>query len=141
MTTRQEVCDALKAQLQTITVTNGYSTDLGTNVIAWSDVLIEPKTDTLIFGDTSEKYSEENQRLKRELTIEIQATVFTADYATVSRQVLEEMISALYKKRSLGLKRCFIEVTESSTDVDDGGRDIVFIYLKTEITYYKDILI
>lgn len=140
MATRQEICDALKAQLETITTVNGYNTDIGQNVMEWSQVLVEPTADCVIFGDTDEKYTDENARLQCELTVEIQATLFTADYGTKARQALQDMIKAIYKRKSLGLKRVSIDVLENSIATDDGGRDLVFIYLKTEIKYYNDIL-
>lgn len=140
MATRQEVIDALKAQLETITLVNGYSTNIGQDVKEWSQVLVEPKSDALIFGDAEESFTEENARLKCKLNVEIQATVFTDDYGTVARKVLRDIIAALYKRKSLGLQRVSLTVTENSFDADDGGRDLVFVYLKTEITYYDDIL-
>jgi hypothetical protein len=140
MATRQEICDALKSQLETIQVANGYSSNAGLQVLDWSGVLIEPKTNCIIFGDTDEKYVEQNGRIRCELTVEIETTLFTENYGVAGRLALTDMIRAIYKRKSLGLPKVMATVLDNSIDIDKDGRDVVFVYLKTEITYYDDIL-
>lgn len=139
MATRQEICDALKAQLSTIRVVNGYSTDVGQQVMEWSGVLVEPKTDCIIFGDSDESFDEENHRINCRLTVEIQATLFTVDHAVQARKALADMLKAIYKSPSLGLRGVKTTVIENSIDTDDSGRDLVFVYVKAQVSYYLDI--
>ena len=43
---RQQVINALDTRLKTITIANGYLTDLGTNVAAWSTTPFDPQNET-----------------------------------------------------------------------------------------------
>lgn len=56
-TIRQQIIDAVDTQLRTIQVTNGYRTDVGTNVQEWDLTQLDPENET----DGRLEYRDEEQ--------------------------------------------------------------------------------
>lgn len=96
--TRLPILQALQTQLQSITVTNGYNTDLGNNVEYFAVYEFDYDGPAgLTFRDIETEYQRVNTRYVNRLLVELQAIAFSTKDGKLeaSCQILEDLIHAV----------------------------------------------
>ena len=96
-TIRQQIMDALKTRLKTITTTNGYQTDLGKNVFEWrSSALNSGELPAAIYRDTACETEEQISAHQHNLSIEVEVIAASgAGTAVEVRQLIADVAKAV----------------------------------------------
>jgi hypothetical protein len=101
MTHRAEILQAIQTQLATLTITNGYSTDVGLNVRYWQDLPVEYDGSPIItFFDTKDDPNEVGSLHEHRLEIRIDAIAYIkADAIVESCNLLADIVALIGKNR------------------------------------------
>ncbi len=98
MTVRQQIITAVIARLQTITVANGYSADLGSDVFEWPGLPISPnKLPGAIVTDPGGQIEDAgvSGRLDHTLPIEVDLLTRGATAVTAIRALIGDVLAAV----------------------------------------------
>ena len=134
---RLALLQALQTQLTTITIANGYTSDIGANVTYWDayeDNYNGPPSVT--FQDLETQYQRINERYVNKLNVEIQAIAYTkqADKLTLSVGLLEDIKTAIAVK-PWGENIIAVRPLLDSKQIQAKGKQIVCVSLTVEIEY------
>jgi hypothetical protein len=100
---RQQIIDQIKTLLATILISNGFKTNVGSNVFEWKSIDFQ---DTEIPGvdvrDPNEEVETRGGRHYYTLTIEIEAKVSASSTTNQAREVLADIETLLGSNQNLG---------------------------------------
>jgi hypothetical protein len=100
---RQRIVDQIKALLMTVTVTNGFKTDIGSSVFEWKSTDFQitdmPGVDV---RDPEEQVATRGTNHIYTLTIEIEAKVSASSSTNQSREVLADIQTLMGSNQNLG---------------------------------------
>ena len=102
---RQDIITGLKAQLATISVANGYNTNMGSNVVEWR---LSPISDAQLpmveIRDSESNVSEDMNNVLSNKTLDIAITVYNtvSTAGTTARLYIEDVLKAISTDLSLG---------------------------------------
>ena len=100
---RQQIIDQIKTLLATVTIANGFKTNVGSNVFEWKSIDFQ---DTEIPGidvrDPSEEVETRGGRHFYTLTIEIEAKVSASATTNEAREVLADIQTLMGGNQNLG---------------------------------------
>jgi hypothetical protein len=102
VTHRAEILQAIQAQLATLTIANGYSTDVGLNVRYWQDLPIEYDGPSVItfFDSKDDPAAEVGSLHEHRLEIRIDAIAYIkADAIVESCNLLADIVALIGKNR------------------------------------------
>ena len=99
-TLRQQIVDAIKTQLEGILISNGFATDVGTNVMEWLASPLDPEFElpALILRDLDEPVEEHTRhasRHERSLHIQVQIVATGDTPASAYRLMLADVEHAI----------------------------------------------
>jgi hypothetical protein len=134
---RQQIMTALITRLQTITVANGYETDIGANVNEWHVTNFEeaelPAVDV---RDTTESVEVRGGNHDYTLSIQIETKVSGTTAAAKMRDVIGDVIKAIGTDPSLGsLAQNVRPVQNEIAEIDQKDKRIASILQVFELRY------
>ncbi|MCP3177305.1 hypothetical protein MJO47_09360 [Desulfuromonas sp. KJ2020] len=137
MTKRQQIVDALDARLKSITMANGYSTDIGKKVSAWrSAPLAESEPFVLIYRDTEcPKEAPEAGRHRHSLQIEMTILVRSSTSPGTVRAMIGDVVKAIGTDPRLGGLALWAALVADSLAVERETRTLAGADLSWQITY------
>ena len=119
---RQDIVDAFKTLLQTISVANGYETELGSNILEWEDNLPDENLPAASIADTDDDISTGEPSVTQEghnLTMEVTGKALEVGRPPlVARQAQGDVIKALGTDVSLGGLVTYMFLTSQAIEKD-----------------------
>lgn len=137
---RRQILTDLLTQLQTITPSNGYHTNIGDNAKYWEvypDDYNGPPTIT--YFDRQETSEKNNQFYNQILTIELQAIAYTTAATKLdnTEDLLEDLHKALIQSRWTNAA-IIVRPVENEKEIEGKGRQAIAINYLLEIEYRLD---
>ena len=134
---RQRIVDQIKALLATITVANGFKTDVGLNIFEWKGIDFQ---DTELPGvdvrDPSEEVETIGGRHFYTLTIEIEAKVSASATTNEAREVLADIQTLMGSNQNLGgLAHLVRPVQNELLDFEKLNNKFGSILIRFEVEY------
>ena len=129
------ILKAIEAKLKTITLNNGYLTNIGQNTVKyWHDLDFEYDKEALEYRDIVEETEQPNQQTENTLTVKISYFSPTENPLTLGCQVLSDLKKACYKetweKNALNTK-----ISSSNKLVETKGKTILKVCLIIQVKY------
>lgn len=131
-TKRQQIMTAVGTRLGTITLANGYVTNLGTNVSYWHDLPLEYAQEALVYRDESQDYSQANRVQDCLLHVELEAVVLGA---TRAGDALSDLIRAIGVDATWGGLAVSTQLVRDEIAVETDGREVAQVLLQFDIAY------
>lgn len=136
---RAAILTAIQSQLTTITIANGYNTDLGARVFYWHDLPFEyGEQGALSIRDTETLIAEVNQRFHHEITIELEAVAFTDDPLMTGCNMLSDLIRCIGIDPTWGRQATQTQPTRTETIVETQGKTAIRVLLAMTVSYRSD---
>lgn len=134
---RQQIIDKIKALLATITVANGFNTDVGSNVFEWKSISFQ---DTEIPGinirDPNEEVETRGGNHFYTLTIEIEAKVSASATTNEAREVLADIQTLMGRNQNLdNLAHHVKPVQNELLDFEKVNKKFGTVLLRFEVEY------
>jgi hypothetical protein len=103
-TVRQDIIDAVDARLKAILVSNGYETDVGSNVFDWhAEPLEEDDLPALIYRDTSVETTVDTiASFSHRMILSIMAAVTSSTPMTTIRKIIADIDKAIGVDHTFG---------------------------------------
>ena len=99
----QDIVDAFKTLLQTITVVNGYETNLGNNVYEWRPTALEEnELPGLVFRDKPGKTDIAIGKHQHNLDVEIEIKVSGSTVSATMRKCIADVIKCIGTQNTIG---------------------------------------
>ena len=139
---RLTLLQALQTQLQTITIANGYTSNIGQVVTYWDAYEVDYNGPAAVtFRDLETQYQRINQNYVNKLSVEIEAITFTkqADKLTLSVGLLEDIKTAI-AVRPWGENIIAVRPLLDSKEIQAKGKQAVCVTLTVEIEYRESSL-
>ena len=136
-TIRQQIVDALDARLQTITIANGYSADLG--VYEWLVTPLEEEDlPAVIFRDTVDDIDtdEIGQRRKHDLAVTLDIAASSTASADAVRELMRDVLTAIGTDKTFGGLAYNTEPLSASLEVSEADQRLSGGQIELEIKYY-----
>lgn len=134
-TTRTTLMAALKARLQTITVANGYQTDLGLDVAYWRDPTVEHGRACVGFRDVRAEHTRQNAMHLHTVRVQIVAFVFGDDLGAAMDAAADDIIRAIGTDPTLGVGLAVAEIVESEWDIRGDAGEAGTVNIGIDIKY------
>jgi len=131
---RFQILEDLQARLKSITLANGYLTNIGNNVVYWQDTDFEYGESALVFRDTVEDISQNNYLYEKTLVVEICAIQQNAEDALllVSSKILRDLEKAI---DTFEIDWGKARITNTEKFVETKGKKTLKIKVKLKIEY------
>ena len=129
---RQEILSAIAQRLQTITITNGYNSDIGQKVLYWQDLPSEYEADCVIYRDTRHEFAKKNLDFNHQLTCDLQAVLFSSEDASAA---LQDLITVVGNDDTWGKLATFSRLYMADIQLVTAGRRAIAVTLPVEIHY------
>jgi hypothetical protein len=134
---RQQIIDQIKTLLATVTVLNGFKTDVGSNVFEWKGTNFQdidiPGIDV---RDPSEEVETKGGRHFYTLTIEIEAKVSASASTNEAREVLADIQTLMRDNQNLGgLAHLVRPVQNEILDFEQANNKFGSVSIRLEIVY------
>ena len=138
---RATILEDLLTQLQTITVDNGYNTNIGDKASYWEvypDDYNGPPTVT--FFDRDEDYEKVNQFYHQVIHVEIQAIAYTtaATKLVDSCDLLADLTKALVNTR-WSSDLLYVRPVSNSKEIEGKGKQAIAVTLNLDIEYRESV--
>lgn len=142
---RQQIVDAVKARFETISIANGYETDIGATVALWRDTINVRPADTdlplLNILDRSCQSSNSSFAIRKQehrLTIEVELWTASSTVDTTIRKMLADLAKAIGVDRKWGGIADNTEPLGDDIGVEQQGRKIAGALYKFVIVYHTN---
>jgi hypothetical protein len=137
MTHRAEILQAIQTQLATLTITNGYSTDVGLNVRYWQDLPVEYDGPPVItFFDEKDFPNEIGSQHEHRLEVRIDAIAFfKTDSINESCNLLADIVTLIGKNRKWTPACVTTHLGENLKEIQVQGKPAVRITQEFDIVY------
>lgn len=134
---RQQIIDQIKTLLATVTIANGFKTDVGSNVFEWKSTDFQ---DTDIPGidvrDPDEAVETRGGRHFYNLTIEIEAKVSSSATTNEAREVLADIQTLMGSNQNLGgLAHLVRPVQNELLDFEKMNNKFGSVLIRFEVAY------
>lgn len=134
---RQQILTAIKTRLQTITVANGYETDIGSNVNVWHTTdFQETELPAIDLRDPAEEVETRGGNHICTLSIEIEAKVSGTTSDVSMRDIIADIIKAVGIDSTFsGLVQDTRPVSNESFGFNQNSKKVASITMKFESRY------
>ena len=134
---RQSILNAIKTRLQSITVVNGYETDIGSNVNMWHTTdFQETELPAIDLRDPAEEVETRGGNHICTLTIEIEAKVSGSASDITMRDIIADIIKAVGTDPTFGgLTQDTKPVSNDSLGFGQNSKKIASIVMTFEARY------
>ncbi len=133
---RLSILGIIQDKLQSITVANGYNTDIGNRVFYWQDLDFEyGETGAISFKDAFEETISNNTIYDKQLSIDVEAIKFTENALEDSCLILEDLINSLLKFKEIYAK---LEIKVNEKKIETKGKKAIRIKLTNLIMYREN---
>ena len=134
---RQQIIDKIKTLLATVTIANGYKTNVGSNVFEWKSIAFQ---DTEIPGidvrDPSEEVETRGSNHFYTLTIEIEAKVSASTTTNEAREVLADIQTLMGKNLTLdNLAHLVKPIQNELIEFEKTNKKFGSVLIRLEIEY------
>lgn len=134
---RQRIVDQIKALLATVTISNGFKTDIGLNAFEWRSTDFQ---DTELPGidvrDPSEDVEARGGRHFYTLVIEIEAKVSSSNTTDQAREVLADIQTLMGRNQNLdGLAHLVRPVQNELLDFEKLNNKFGSVIMRLEVQY------
>jgi len=127
---------ALLELLRGISITNGYSCDMGHEVLWWYDLPQEYRQDGIVVRDNIDTLTEANLRDRHTLQIEIDAYRWAANEpGLIAHATIQDVVKALGSDRTLSGACQQMRITEITTNVQKEGTTVLMVQFAVQIEY------
>jgi hypothetical protein len=134
---RAEILQAIQTQLATLTITNGYSTDVGLHVLYWQDLPVEYDGPPVVtFFDTKGDINEIGSQHEHQLDVRIDAIAYIkSDPITESCNLLADIIALVGKNRRWTKNVVNTYLIENLKEIELKSKPAVRITVELRIDY------
>jgi hypothetical protein len=134
---RQQIIDQIKTLLATVTIANGFKTNLGANVFEWKGIdFQESEIPGVDVRDPSEDVETKGGRHFYTLTIEIEAKVSASATTDEAREVLADIQTLMGSNQNLGgLAHLVRPVQNELLDFEKMNNKFGSVAMRFEIQY------
>jgi hypothetical protein len=134
---RQQIIDAIKVLLATVTVANGFKTNVGSNVFEWKSIdFQETEIPGMDVRDPGEEVETKGGRHYYTLTIEIEAKVSASTTTKQAREVLADIQTLMGENQNIGgLAHLVRPVQNELLDFEKGNKKFGTVLLRFEVQY------
>lgn len=141
MNTRQQIMDALATRLKTITIANGYNTDVGLRVYDWLDRdLAESELDALIYRDNSSQAVLESFDVQAHIVrVQIEGKTKQArNTAARLRAIVEDVLTAIGTDSTFGDLALGAEYLGDALEIQQEDKIMGSVAIDLNIQYLTD---
>ncbi len=137
---RQQIMTALITRLQTITVANGYETNVGDNVNDWHvSNFQETELPAMDVRDANESTEVRGGFHQNTLSVEIETKVSGTTSATIMRDIIADVVKAIGTDTSFGgLVQNVLPVQNTTVELDQKDKRIASILQSFDIIYLTE---
>lgn len=134
---RQQIMTALIIRLQTITIANGYETNVGGNVNDWHvSNFEETELPAMDVRDVNESTEVRGSLHQNTLSIEIETKVSGTASATTMRDIIADVVKAIGTDPSFsGLAQNIVPVQNATVELDQKDKRIASVLQSFDILY------
>lgn len=136
---RAEILRAIGDRLRTVTVANGYSSNIGQDVTYWRDHAVQYERDGCSYYDEEEVDTEANHVDEKRLTVDIQAVkAIEADAIAESTGLIGDIIKAVGVDPSWGGCALNTKLIKNEKEIEAMGVRACRVSVTVKILYRVD---